>query len=88
MKVQAATCRFCGAPLNHTVLDLGEQPLANSFLTEADLQRPEPRYPLRICVCATPVSDDDSAMMAPSTGSPLATTTPRTPWSATRVVEK
>jgi hypothetical protein len=44
-------CRFCGAALKHIVLDLGEQPLANSFLTEADLQRPEPRYRLCVRVC-------------------------------------
>ena len=44
-------CRFCGAALNHIVLDLGEQPLANSFLKQADLARPEPRFRLCVRVC-------------------------------------
>jgi SAM-dependent methyltransferase len=33
------------------VLDLGETPLANSLLSEADLDRPEPRYPLALVFC-------------------------------------
>ncbi len=44
-------CRFCAAPLHRMLVDLGAMPLANSFLTEADLARPEPRYPLRVRVC-------------------------------------
>jgi hypothetical protein len=44
-------CRFCGAPLNHIVLDLGEQPLANSFLKEPDAKSPEPKYRLCVRVC-------------------------------------
>lgn len=32
-------------------LDIGAQPLANAFLTEKDLVRPEPRYPLRVFFC-------------------------------------
>jgi hypothetical protein len=51
MRPGAPACRFCGAALKHIVLDLGEQPLANSFLTEADLSRPEPRYRLCVRVC-------------------------------------
>ena len=51
MRNDARACRFCGAALKHIVLDLGEQPLANSFLTEADLGRPEPRYRLCVRVC-------------------------------------
>ena len=30
-------CRFCRAPLTQTFLDLGDQPLANSYLTKAQL---------------------------------------------------
>ena len=30
-------CRFCRAPLTQTFLDLGKQPLANSYLTKAEL---------------------------------------------------
>ncbi len=44
-------CRFCGAALTRTLADLGDQPLANSFLHREDLGRPEPRYPLRVRVC-------------------------------------
>ncbi len=44
-------CRLCGAALTQTFVDLGETPLANSYLSEADLARPEPRYPLHARVC-------------------------------------
>ena len=44
-------CLGCGAPLTRTWVDLGEQPLANSNLTPADLAKPEPRYPLHARVC-------------------------------------
>lgn len=33
------------------LLDLGVQPLANNLLLPSDLQRPEPRFPLRLAVC-------------------------------------
>ena len=33
------------------ILDLGLQPLANRLLTAAELQTPEPRFPLRLAVC-------------------------------------
>lgn len=44
-------CRCCGAPLNHTFLDLGFAPPSNAYLTEEDLSRPEKYYPLKIKVC-------------------------------------
>ena len=44
-------CRFCGAALPHVVLDLSDQPLANSFLKRGDLEKPEPKYPLCVRVC-------------------------------------
>lgn len=44
-------CLSCGAESPHPILDLGLQPLANNLLTEADLHRPEPRFPLGIQVC-------------------------------------
>lgn len=47
----APPCRFCGASLTRTLVDLGDQPLANSFLALDDLQQPEPRYALRVRVC-------------------------------------
>jgi SAM-dependent methyltransferase len=44
-------CRGCGAPVTRSVLDLGSMPLANSYLDEAALARPEPRYPLHVFIC-------------------------------------
>jgi SAM-dependent methyltransferase len=44
-------CRFCGAPLRHVFVDLGAQPLANSYLEPEHLRRPEPFYPLCVYVC-------------------------------------
>jgi SAM-dependent methyltransferase len=48
----APDCRSCGAPLRHTFVDLGEQPLSNGFLTREQLEAGEdPRYPLHARVC-------------------------------------
>ncbi len=44
-------CRFCSAELQTTFVDLGMQPLANSYLDARDLARPEPLYPLHLYVC-------------------------------------
>ncbi|MGH9158702.1 MAG: methyltransferase domain-containing protein [Vicinamibacteraceae bacterium] len=44
-------CRSCGAAVTDTVLDLGEQPLANTYRTAEELHLPEPRYPLRVARC-------------------------------------
>ena len=44
-------CRFCGAALREVFVDLGMQPIANAYLTAADLTRAEPFYPLRLLVC-------------------------------------
>jgi len=44
-------CRFCDAPLKHTVCDLGMHPLCENFLTEEQLSEPEPFYPLHAYVC-------------------------------------
>lgn len=44
-------CRFCSAPLTHTVVDLGMSPLANSYLGPEDLRAMEPFFPLRLWVC-------------------------------------
>ncbi|WP_374658820.1 methyltransferase domain-containing protein [Phenylobacterium sp.] len=47
-------CRFCRAPLTQTFLDLGRQPLANSYLTQAQLEAgTEGFYPLHTRVCGT-----------------------------------
>jgi len=46
-------CRFCAAPLAHTLIDLGDQPLANSYLTQEELEAGVERaYPLHARVCA------------------------------------
>ena len=44
-------CRFCQAPVDQPFVDLGSTPLANSYLTEEQLDQPEPSYPLRAFVC-------------------------------------
>jgi SAM-dependent methyltransferase len=45
-------CRFCRTPLRRIFLDLGDQPLANSYLTPAQLAAGgEPAYRLRTRVC-------------------------------------
>jgi SAM-dependent methyltransferase len=44
-------CRFCAKPLTRTFLDLGMSPLCESFLTEVQLNRMEPFYPLHVLVC-------------------------------------
>lgn len=46
-----SACRSCGDAALEEILSLGEQPLANAFLTEADLERPEQRYPLGLAFC-------------------------------------
>jgi SAM-dependent methyltransferase len=46
------SCRFCGAPLTTTFVDLGETPLANSYVTEEDVAAGrDRRYPLHVRVC-------------------------------------
>ncbi|MCZ7651620.1 MAG: class I SAM-dependent methyltransferase [Thermoanaerobaculia bacterium] len=47
----AHACRFCGTPLVLVLADLGSSPLANSYLSAADLDRPEPFLPLCARVC-------------------------------------
>lgn len=44
-------CRFCSAPLRHVFVDLGVQPLANSYVEPERLRRPETFYPLCVYVC-------------------------------------
>ncbi|WP_192725969.1 class I SAM-dependent methyltransferase [Mycobacterium sp. OAS707] len=45
-------CRHCGLPLKHSFCDLGMSPLANSYLTEAQLDQPEIFFPLHAHVCS------------------------------------
>jgi SAM-dependent methyltransferase len=47
------SCRFCRAPLEHQVVDLGSSPLANSYLTPETLERAEVFLPLAVYVCTS-----------------------------------
>ena len=51
-RTSQADCRFCGTPLQHTFVDLGMSPLAESWLTQAQLNGMEAFYPLHVYVCA------------------------------------
>ena len=44
-------CRSCGSNDLQLVVDIGYQPLANSFLSEEALERMEPTYPLTMLRC-------------------------------------
>jgi 2-polyprenyl-3-methyl-5-hydroxy-6-metoxy-1,4-benzoquinol methylase len=44
-------CRFCGAELNRTFVDLGRSPLANSFLRQEDIGAGQVYFPLHVYVC-------------------------------------
>lgn len=44
-------CQICGSENLKKILDLGHQPLCNTFLTEAMLQQPETVYPLCMVWC-------------------------------------
>jgi 2-polyprenyl-3-methyl-5-hydroxy-6-metoxy-1,4-benzoquinol methylase len=47
----AALCRFCGAPLTRTFVDLGKSPLANAYLKPFQVHQMERFYPLHVYVC-------------------------------------
>jgi SAM-dependent methyltransferase len=44
-------CRFCGAALTQSLIDLGMSPLCESFLAAEQLNQMEPFYPLHAWVC-------------------------------------
>jgi hypothetical protein len=44
-------CRFCGETLKHTFVDLGMQPLCESYLKAEQLNKMEPFFPLHTYVC-------------------------------------
>jgi hypothetical protein len=46
-----AACRFCGTPLELTVVDLGMSPLCESYLREDQIRQMEPFFPLRVFAC-------------------------------------
>lgn len=46
-----AKCRFCGEPLNTVFVDLGMQPLSNSYVELKNANKGEKTYPLKTYVC-------------------------------------
>jgi len=44
-------CRFCNNKLNYLFVSLGTSPLSNSYLTQEQLNKMEPNYPLDVYVC-------------------------------------
>jgi 2-polyprenyl-3-methyl-5-hydroxy-6-metoxy-1,4-benzoquinol methylase len=49
--MSTTTCRFCGAPVDAVMADLGMSPLANAYLPQDRANGMEPFYPLRALVC-------------------------------------
>ena len=48
---EASACFVCGRGTLAPVMSFGEMPLANAFLSEADLDRREARFPLELVFC-------------------------------------
>ena len=48
---ETPTCQACRAPLERTLIDLGDQPLANSYIPLDKADAPEPVFPLHARVC-------------------------------------
>ena len=46
-------CRHCNNSLTDLVIDLGQQPPSNSYLTEIDLSKKEKYFPLKIYICSS-----------------------------------
>jgi len=44
-------CRFCGAPLRRTFVDLGMSPLCETYPAAADFKNGEVYYPLHVYTC-------------------------------------
>ena len=44
-------CRFCGADLHRTFVDLGMSPLCETYPSAAELSHPEVYYPLHVYIC-------------------------------------
>lgn len=51
--IHRTTCRICGGRDLVRILDLGVMPLANAFLREAEIRKPEPKFPLVVYFCNT-----------------------------------
>ena len=50
-ELAAKKCRFCGAGLTQTFVDLGMSPLCETYPSVADLNHGETYYPLHVYVC-------------------------------------
>ena len=48
---QLTACQVCGSQNLELVMDLGQQPLCDSLLSEDQLNEPEAKYPLRQFRC-------------------------------------
>src|SRR4030067_985723 len=51
-KWKQGRCRFCGAALSHTFVNLGMSPLCESYRNVEQLNQMEPFYPLHVYVCS------------------------------------
>lgn len=51
VKQRTKACRFCGAALHRTFVDLGMSPLCETYPSAADLNQGETYYPLHVYVC-------------------------------------
>ncbi len=49
--IKQPCCRFCGAALTHTLVDLGMSPLCESYVPADQINAMEPFYPLHVYVC-------------------------------------
>jgi SAM-dependent methyltransferase len=50
---ESVSCLVCGSAELKLFLDLGSTALANKFVAEDELGKPEPTYPLRVAFCPT-----------------------------------
>jgi len=51
LTVHPANCRACGAPLTHSMVDLGLSPVSNAFIKPENIAQGEMFYPLHAMVC-------------------------------------
>ncbi|MBE0697335.1 MAG: methyltransferase domain-containing protein [Anaerolineaceae bacterium] len=51
MSSNTPSCRFCGAELHYTFVDLGMSPLCESYVSAEQVNQMEPFYPLHVHVC-------------------------------------
>jgi len=49
--IDHGACRSCGAPLRHSVVDLGMSPLCESFVSQEQRNNMEAFYPLQVLIC-------------------------------------